>query len=164
MYSLDNLMQWPDDILVSPPEYLWRGMSFEEMLDSYKKHIRTKATVDDEGDERMDRNLKLNKKTKNGAIKKDPINKKKSPYESKRPTGGASVVVRNIPYATTEEELKNHFNHLAKIVQVRIHRDENNNSIGSGSVTFSNKKDALVVVDAMQDSRLGGRPISVVLV
>ena len=89
---------------------------------------------------------------------------KKSPYDSKRPPSGASVVVKNIPYGTNEDELRKHFNHIAKVVQVRIHRDENNKSIGSGSVTFSNRKDALVVVDALQDSKLGGRPISVVLV
>lgn len=158
-------MQWPQDAAVVPPEYLARGMSFDEMLESYKRHVRSKASyqVDDEGDEKMDstRSLKINKKGKGGGIKKD----KPSVYTSKRPpANGASVVVRNVPFTATEDELKKHFNHLGKIIQVRIHKDEQKKSIGSGIVTFSNRKDAIVVVDAMQNTRLGGRPISVTLV
>ena len=94
-----------------------------------------------------------------GALKKGA-----GAYESKRPSGGVSVSVKNIPYAVSDGELRNHFSHLGRIMSARIERESNGKSRGSGIVTFNTRKEALTVVESMQNTRLGDRPIRVTIV
>ena len=169
-------MQWPSDAPV--PEYFVRGMSFDDLLKTYRKYTRTKAEspVDEEGDTQMIGQktakarpaLGINKKAKTGGIQKvknqklDKAPSKPSLYDSKRPKG-VVVSVKNIPYATTDMELKEHFSHLGHIIQAKVDRDKNNKSRGSGTITFSNRNEAEIVVESMQQTLIGDRLIRVLL-
>jgi hypothetical protein len=169
-------MQWPSDIPV--PEYFVRGMSFDDLLTTYRKYTKTKAEllVDEEGDTQMIGQksakarsaLGINKKAKSGGIEKAKIhNPHKGPskpglYDSKRPKG-VVVSVKNIPFATTDMELKEHFSHLGHILQAKVDRDKNNKSRGSGTITFSSRNEAEIVVESMQQTCIGDRVIRVLL-
>ena len=163
-------MEWPATS-VSVPPYLAKGMSFDDMLHSYKQFVRGLArdNIDEEGDARMGSERKgktsvqVSKKSKGGGIAKES-KKRGSLYDSKRPSaGGVTVVVKNIPFATNEGGLRNHFNHIGRILHVSVDRDANNKSLGSGTVTFNSRKEANVALDSMQNTRLADRPIRITL-
>ena len=173
-------MDWPGELAV--PSYFVRGQSFEELLVAFKAFSRESQRNVDRmmDDEEMkstkpDRKLgimkkkggigkiKSGKEVKSQVVMKAKGRKGDSVYDSKRPSTGVAVVVRNIPYGTSDGELRNHFSHIGRILSAKIDRDESNKSMGSGTVTFNTRKEALTVVESMQNTRLGERPIRVTL-
>jgi RNA recognition motif-containing protein len=161
-------MDWPAGSINVPP-YLTKGLSFDDMLVAYRRYAREMAKdhIDEEGDAKMGsdrkgKSIQINKNGKLGSIAKD-VKKKGSVYDSKRSTSGITVVVKNIPFTINEGSLRNHFIQIGKIAQVRIYRDDNKKSLGSGAVTFQSRKDANTAMDTMQNTRLGDRNIRVTL-
>jgi RNA recognition motif-containing protein len=158
-------MDWPVDA-TPVPEYLVRGMSFDDMLGAYKKFVRThhELVVDEEGDTKMqgsgERSLNLKKKGKTGGIQKET---RVSKYESKRPPNGVPVFVKNIPYSCSEGELRHHFSHIGRVLKVEIDRSDNRKSLGTGTVFLSSRKEANVAAESLQNTRLGDRAIRVTL-
>lgn len=169
-------MQWPSDRDV--PEYFQRGMTFEGLLEAFRKHLRTRSQPlpsrtdgdDMEDDEdgsrktRTGRKLNINKTKQLSGIQKLAVASKAKITLTKKKElpKGTPVAVRNIPFTSTEGELRSHFSHIGKITSVKIDRD-NGQSRGSGIVVFGSRKEALAAVDSMQGTRLGERPIRISL-
>lgn len=173
-------MEW--SIYSKVPVYYVRGMTFESLLDAHKQFIRDsqpciKEPVGMEDDDdiiakKTSRSLGINRK-QDTCIKKRqaPLLKSRASlrseksstvYSSRRPTGCVSVLVRNIPFSASDNELRDHFNHIEGIISARIDRGSAG-SLGTGSILCTSAKNAQLLVDSMQNSFMSGRPIKVSL-
>ena len=137
-----------------------------------KPHSKTAMEDDVEKPVRSKGTLGINRKPETSGIRKLAIAAKtgkakltKKGAEPKTPKGndsGCSVTVRNVPYSATDGELRNHFAHVGRILRANIIR-AGEKSTGSGIVVFHSRKDALTVIDSMQNTRIGDRAIRVTL-
>ena len=123
-------MDWPVDSQ-SPPEYFSNGMSFDDLLQSYKLFQRSHKTSkpvqpprgemeDDSDGQSNNRRVKLGIRTKQGSITKSARNSKQQQLRqlNKHPSAGVTVSVRNLPFRTSDGELRMHFSHLGRILKV----------------------------------------------
>jgi len=72
-----------------------------------------------------------------------------------------SVFVRNLPFSTTWQELKDKFRDVGKVLRADIMQDENRRSKGCGIVVFEIPDDAHRAVQYMNGCRMEGREIEV---
>ena len=120
-------MEWPTGCQV--PGYFVRGMTFESLLDAHRDFVdrinergfpgSTRMEDDEElAPRRLIRALAVNKKQESGIRKKkSAILKSRASFETEKPLTAyssrrpsvRSVKVRNIPYSTSEDELRDHF-------------------------------------------------------
>jgi len=72
------------------------------------------------------------------------------------------VFVGNLPYTTTEDDLKDHFADQGRIVSARIINDrDTGRSRGFGFVEFENDGDADSAIVALHETAFGGRNLLV---
>jgi len=74
-----------------------------------------------------------------------------------------SVFVRNLPFSTTWQELKDKFRDVGNVVRADIMQDDNRRSKGYGIVVFELEDDAHRAVQYMNGCRIDGREIQVKL-
>ncbi len=73
-----------------------------------------------------------------------------------------TLYVGNLPWSTTEEELKEMFAQTSTVVSCRIIVDrESNRSRGFGFVEISDESNVETVVEAMNGANVGGRTLVV---
>lgn len=72
------------------------------------------------------------------------------------------VYVGNLPYRTTEEEMKEFFGEAGTVTDVRIIRDkETNRSKGFGFVSFDSEEGVTKAIEVLNGKDFGGRPIKI---
>src|SRR5262249_1947715 len=83
--------------------------------------------------------------------------------EAPRGTMGTRLYVGNIPYGTSDVELRNLFGQNGRAVtEVKIVTDrETGQSRGFAFVEMANKEDALAVINELNGTSMGGRSIGV---
>ncbi len=72
------------------------------------------------------------------------------------------VYVGNLPYRTSEEEMKEFFSEAGTVIDVRIIRDkETNRSKGFGFVSFETEEGVNKAIEVLNGKDFGGRPIKI---
>jgi len=73
-----------------------------------------------------------------------------------------NIYVGNLPYAVTEDELKNAFSEFGEVSSVKIITDRySGQSKGFGFVEMPNKSEADEAISSLNDSQMKGRSIKV---
>ncbi|XP_052183991.1 small RNA-binding protein 11, chloroplastic isoform X2 [Diospyros lotus] len=76
----------------------------------------------------------------------------------------SKVMVRNLPYTTTESCLKKEFSRFGEIAEVKLVRDEaSKRSKGYAFIQYTNQDDALQALECMDQKHYNGRLIFVEL-
>ena len=72
------------------------------------------------------------------------------------------VYVGNLPYRTTEEDMKQFFGTAGNVVDARIIRDkETNRSKGFGFVSFDSEEGVNKAIETLNGKEFGDRPLKV---
>lgn len=75
---------------------------------------------------------------------------------------GKRLFVGGLPFATTDDELKEAFEAYGTVIDARVITDhETGRSRGFGFVEFDTEDQAAAAIEAMNESELGGRQIKV---
>ncbi len=73
-----------------------------------------------------------------------------------------NIYVGNLPFSTSEEDLKEAFEQYGQVDSARIIMDKfTNRSRGFGFVEMSEDDEAQAAIDALHESQLGGRAVVV---
>merc|ERR1712096_151846 len=75
--------------------------------------------------------------------------------------GVKAVFVRNLPFVTTWQDLKDKFREAANVLRADIKKDEKGKSRGCGVVEFETHEDALRAVSLLNGMRIEGRDVEV---
>ena len=174
-------MNWPSGTVVPP--YFREGMTLDHLLEAHKSNISAKTPVAEETgftDELVETNKhssrwphresrSMVKKKSQSGIQKLAVSArtkvkllKRVDSAKKNQSEGVSVSVKNIPFKATDGELRAHFSHIGRILRAKVDRD-GSKSLGSGTVTFGSRKEALSVIESMQNTKMGDRPIYITL-
>jgi hypothetical protein len=177
-------MYYPDTGQV--PEYFERGISFAQLLENYKRYrkdfrdkpLRSSPNDTDSTAHSRDVSpMSLPRDRVRGAtiahsisalpIARGGIQKlalrAKARLENLATSDQSRMVflaVQNLPYMTTENELRNHFSHISRVARIQIERLPDGKSAGQGLVAFYSRKDFNTVIDALQGSNLRDRQLS----
>lgn len=74
----------------------------------------------------------------------------------------SKVYVGNLPYRTTDDELKNHFSSCGLVTDVVIIMDRaTNRSKGFGFVTFESESDAQNAISSLNEQEFQGRKLRI---
>jgi RNA recognition motif-containing protein len=65
-----------------------------------------------------------------------------------------SIYVGNLPFKSTEAELKTHFSKFGTVVNTRIPRDQQNRSRGFGFVDFDKEVDIAILIGTEMEGRV----------
>lgn len=76
-------------------------------------------------------------------------------------SSGLQVVVHNLPWSCTWQNLKDHFADRAGLERADVIIDGDNRSRGFGTVRFASAEDANGAVEALNNTEIGGRVVSV---
>ncbi|KAK9815807.1 hypothetical protein WJX72_009895 [[Myrmecia] bisecta] len=76
-------------------------------------------------------------------------------------SSGEQVVVHNLPWSCTWEELKEAFKDTPGLERADVIADSSGRSRGFGTVKYATQEDALAAVEAMNNAVIGGRTIAV---
>lgn len=174
-------MNYPEGVEV--PKYLERGISLADMLENYKKYQRSqryKRTDDmEDGDSTApSRAVSPNPRAQrhgirvpvlaprvSGGIQKLALRVKAKLENLRKPDQRlVFLAVENIPLSSSESELICHFSSCARVAEVRIDRLHDGKSTGQALIAFESRKDANIVLDALQSSELRGREIRISVV
>lgn len=74
---------------------------------------------------------------------------------------GRRVYVGNLAYATSWQDLKDHFRQVGTVVHAKLMEDRSGRSKGCGIVEFERTSEAAKAIKELHDSALHGRPVSV---
>lgn len=81
--------------------------------------------------------------------------------DSKNEVSELKVFVGGIPYTSTQDELKKHFEAVGEVVSVEIPQNENGNSKGFALIEFSSAEAAESAIEKFNQSTFGERKIIV---
>ena len=74
---------------------------------------------------------------------------------------GRRLFVSNLDFATSWQDLKDHFRQVGSVARADVMKDENGRSRGLGTVEMASPDDALSAISMLSNSELGGRQILV---
>jgi len=77
---------------------------------------------------------------------------------------GYKIIVKNIPWSVTWQQLKDAFSEYGPIIRADVPQDSKGRSAGYGVVRFEKEKDAMRAKDSMDGASFNGRKITVDLV
>jgi RNA recognition motif-containing protein len=76
-------------------------------------------------------------------------------------SSGYQVVVHNLPWSITWQELKDIFSHTPGVVRADVIIDSTGRSRGFGTVRYKNQEEARRAAEMMNNTEIGGRVVSV---
>ncbi len=165
------------------PAYYERGISLTDLLENYKRYQRayrrpkniemedTDSTAPSRGPSPVLRRQPLRGRPPlvlpmgRGGIQK-LAHRVKSKLENMRSQEQQMVflAVQNIPFTSTEAELVCHFSACARVARVQIDRLSDGKSTGQALVAFNSRKEANIVLDSLQGSKVQGREVRISVV
>jgi len=102
--------------------------------------------------------LKVNRSTLSGTKPSNSYTKKSSEHSDRK---GRQIFIRNLPYSSSWQELKDAFLECGKIIRADILVGPDGRSNGQGTILFESIEDAQKAIDTFNDTEFMGRVISV---
>jgi len=102
--------------------------------------------------------LKVNRSTLSSTKTSNSYTKKSSEHNDRK---GRQIFIRNLPYSSSWQELKDTFMECGKIIRADVLVGADGRSNGQGTILFESIDDAQKAIDTFNDTEFMGRVISV---
>ncbi|XP_013421766.1 RNA-binding protein 28 isoform X2 [Lingula anatina] len=107
------------------------------------------------------KNVTDREKTEGFNKAKEKDKKEKDKQKKKKKTKKPRLIIRNLPWKCTEEDLKTFFSKHGSIVEVRVPKKSHGKSAGFGFVEFTDMASANKAITKTNATQLLGRPVAV---
>eukprot|EP00331_Platyophrya_macrostoma_P002962 CAMPEP_0176429394 /NCGR_PEP_ID=MMETSP0127-20121128/13688_1 /TAXON_ID=938130 /ORGANISM="Platyophrya macrostoma, Strain WH" /LENGTH=348 /DNA_ID=CAMNT_0017811197 /DNA_START=37 /DNA_END=1083 /DNA_ORIENTATION=+ len=144
----------------SPRRMRSRSRSYERRRDRSYSRSRSRSPRRDRDDRRYERSGGDHRDSRRGPGRDSGRDNRDNGRDSSR-GGGAKIVVKNLPWSVTWQNLKDAFREFGTVVRAEVPQDDKGRSAGYGLITFEKESEAQAAIENMNGADFGGRKIMI---